>query len=363
MNKKINIFTSGRFHVLDLAKELKANDFDIKFYSYVPAKRLKSFGLNSEDYVSLFLPLLPFIALEKIFKNVEFFKKIKIFALDYLSAALMRKADFTIAMSGLFIKTLQKAKKENSIIIVERGSKHIVEQKRILENIPSLSGTDPVPPFDVKREVASYDLADVISVASRHVEESFSNFGNLSKKIFVNPYGVDLKDFYHEDAAKKYDVIIVGNWSYQKGVDLLWKACKDLNVSLLHVGAAGDCLFPEDVLFTHQDAVDQKELVHFYNHAKISCLASRQDGFGMVLSQAIACGLPLVCSMHTGGADLKILLQDSSNIYVMTTYDVENLKMNIKEALAAEKENYGDLEILSWTSYGKRYSEFLNTIL
>jgi glycosyltransferase involved in cell wall biosynthesis len=33
-------------------------------------------------------------------------------------------------------------------------------------------------------------------------------------------------------------------------------------------------------------------------------MASIQDGFGMVLTQALACGLPLICTTNTGGEDL-----------------------------------------------------------
>ena len=33
--KKINILSPGRFHVLDLARELAKNGYDVKFYSFL----------------------------------------------------------------------------------------------------------------------------------------------------------------------------------------------------------------------------------------------------------------------------------------------------------------------------------------
>lgn len=349
--------------MLDLAKQLVNCNYDVKFYSYLPPNRLRSFGLQKENYVSLFFPMLPFLFLEKIFRKNNFFKRLSVKALDAITSLYIRKADMTIAMSGLFITSLKKAKKSSSKVIVERGSKHILEQKRILEEIPSLKATIPVPEFDVKRELDSYQLADYISIASEHVKVSFLKYGNFDKKLFLNPYGVDLNDFYKKESEKKYDIIMVGNWSYQKGVDLLWKACQDLGLSLLHVGSQGDLEFPDNELFTHHDSVDQRLLVNFYNNAKIMCLPSRQEGLAMVQAQAIACGLPIVCSMHTGGQDLKSILDNTLNIQVMEHYTVDDLKDKMNKIKNSQYVEYGNLDKLTWNAYGKRYDEFLKKII
>ena len=41
---KINILSQGRFHMLDLARELDHTGFDIKFYSFIPTSRCIKFG-------------------------------------------------------------------------------------------------------------------------------------------------------------------------------------------------------------------------------------------------------------------------------------------------------------------------------
>jgi glycosyltransferase involved in cell wall biosynthesis len=48
----------------------------------------------------------------------------------------------------------------------------------------------------------------------------------------------------------------------------------------------------------------QDELVQHYGQAHCFLLVSIEEGFGMVLTQALACGLPLICSHNTGGEDL-----------------------------------------------------------
>lgn len=51
--------------MLDLARELSDNGFDVKFYSFVPKKRAMSFGLPGKCSASIFVPLSIFLALEK----------------------------------------------------------------------------------------------------------------------------------------------------------------------------------------------------------------------------------------------------------------------------------------------------------
>ena len=48
---KINILSQGRFHMLDLARELDHTGFDIKFYSFIPTSRCIKFGLQKKCIV------------------------------------------------------------------------------------------------------------------------------------------------------------------------------------------------------------------------------------------------------------------------------------------------------------------------
>lgn len=359
---KINIVSPGRFHVMDLARELDKQGFDVRFYSFVPDKRAEKYGLRRECNASLFLLMVPFLVLQRLFPS---WKIVTIKFQDWLTGLLMRPCDVLIAMSGNYVYTLKRAKRQGAVVILERGSKHILEQKRILESIPSLKGTKPVPDINVKRELEGYQLADYVSIASQHVWHSFVERGFPKGKLFVNPYGVDLRDFRPEPTEKEYDVVMVGGWNYQKGVDLLTQACRELKLSLLHVGGIGDMPFLKESGFTHIDPVDQKQLIHYYNKGRVFALASRQDGFGMVLSQALSCGLPLVCSKDTGGSDIADVTGMKDWIFEMEEYSVEALKRQILRALDFSKAcdpKALRLKNLSWEAYGKRYAAFLRSL-
>ena len=371
MNKiKINIFSPGRFHVCDLARELDKNGFDVKFYSFVPARRAEKFGLPRRCSSSLLIPMVPFLALERVFfKRSTWAKRLSIKVQDWLSSVIMRKCDICIAMSGNYILTTKKAKRQGALVIIERGSKHIIEQKAILDSNPNNNNLS-VPGFNYLRELESYQIADYIAIASQHVARSFYKHNYQKDKLFINPYGVDLSMFKpRPDVEKKYDVIMVGGWSFRKGCDLIVDALKDSELKFLHVGGIVDLEFPSLPNFNHVDAVDETQLVNYYNMAKIALLSSREEGLAMVQAQAIACNLPLVGSVDSGAEDLRDMVEYSEYITIIDKYTPECVKIAIECGLR-KYEQLDDklyagsaIENLTWSAYGKRYSLFLKEMI
>lgn len=367
---KINIVSPGRFHVCDLARELSRNGHDVKFYSFVPTKRAMKFGLPKECSASLVLPMAPFLLLsKKLFSKSKWAAKITILFQDWLTSVVMRKCDVCIAMSGSFVRTPRKAKKQGAIVFIERGSKHIMEQKRILDSIPNNKGKVTVPYWHIPREIEDYDLADYVAVASQHVVRSMLKYGYPENKLFVNPYGVDLSMFHPmENVNKEYDVIMVGGWGYRKGCDLIVEVIKQTNLRFLHVGSIVDMEFPKDKQFTHVPSVDQKELIHYYNKAKIFLLPSREEGLAMVQAQAIACNLPLVGSKDSGAEDLKAIVEHPEYVTIINDFTPSSVLTAINTALKLQKNLNGlqyagnAAEKLTWKAYGKRYSDFINKI-
>ena len=367
---KLNIFSPGRFHVCDLARELDKLGFDVKFYSYVPTSRAEKFGLPRKCCYSLFFLMAPFLILDKIlFKRSKQTKRLCSIIQDWISSVIMRKCDICIAMSGNYILTTKKAKKQGATIIIERGSKHIIEQKTILDSISKQSYSS-VPDFNYKRELESYKIADYISIASQHVAESFYKHNFPKDKLFINPYGVNLSMFKQiPNTGKKYDIIMVGGWSLRKGCDLIIEALKNSKLRFLHVGGIVDLEFPSLPNFTHINSVDESELIKYYNMAKIAILPSREEGLAMVQAQAIACNLPLVGSIDSGAADLKKIVEYPEYITIIDRYTPEcvnraiNYTLKKYEELGTKIYAGAAIEYLTWSTYGKRYSHFLDYII
>lgn len=376
---KINIASfGGRSHLLDTARELEKYGHEVRFYSYLPNRRSILFGLKKECNYSMYYLAIPFLGLFKTC-NILGLRKTKRYLyyvykriFDYLTAFYMKPCDVFIGQSPMHTYSLKYAKRRyNAITILERGTSHVIEQAKALDTNPSLKGKTSMPSPYLNYDLKGYSLADYISVGSAHVKASFLKHGFNQNKIFVNNYGFDLNQFKPTIlSSDSYDIIFVGQWSHRKGVDLLIEVCKRTNYKFLHVGNIVDVEFPELDNMTHQNAVPQHKLIEFYSKAKVFVLPSREEGLALVQAQAVACGLPIVCSKFTGGRDLRAYIDSDEWIIEMENLDVENLLQCIEKALQlsftqTSERNYinENFNEISWEGYGRRYDKFIKKIV
>jgi starch synthase len=373
---KINILSPGRFHVCDLARELAAHGHDVRFYSFVPKSRTHKFGLPD----ACARPVLIWVVLPLILSRVLGKMGLSNWAnhavnwwLDLVVSCLMEPCDVVIAMSGIFHRSITRAKsKWGSKILIERGSRHILSQKKILDELRLLnSKAKTVSESDVWHELRDYEIADRIVVPSRHVVESFVEFGVAEKRLFGNPYGVDLSMFSPTfTPSGKPTVLMTGSWCYRKGCDFLAEAMKETGYRLLHAGPQGDCPFPTEGWFETVGVLDQSILKNTYARAHVFVLPSREDGWGLVLAQALACGLSIVCSDKTGGRDLLEMMDDKNKVIIINSGDVDALREGIVKAMSFALDCQGLRQIsesareqMSWKAYGERYHHFLTNLV
>ena len=297
---RIAILTSGRFHVCDLARELDALGHDVLFYSCVPKFVTRRFGLPDRCNRSLFPILAPlFFLMRKTHKTKlrAITERLFIGALDALAARVIKPCDVFIGMSGMCTKTAVFARqKYNAKVWIERGSRHILSQQEILAALPACR---QVACFSVQREMADYALADTIVIPALHVERSFTERTVPHSKLFRNPYGVDFEMFPPTTAPVGIPptIIMAGNWSFQKGCDVLVQAWRQLpGTRLVHVGAISDCPLPMDMGFEHHHHVPQWQLREFYGHAHVFAFSLSPRGLGPGSSPSF--GLWAACSLH-----------------------------------------------------------------
>jgi phosphatidylinositol alpha-1,6-mannosyltransferase len=168
---------------------------------------------------------------------------------------------------------------------------------------------------------------DAFIAVSKFSAERFGKWSGLSmEQAFILPNSVDLKKFrpQNRDASltKRYGlksskvILTVGRLvseERQKGFDPVIEVMPELtkrfpNLKYLIVGSGGDLNRLEAkvkklglsncVIFTGY--VSESEKTAHYNLADVYVMPSRGEGFGIVLLEAAACGLPIVGSQVDG---------------------------------------------------------------
>jgi glycosyltransferase involved in cell wall biosynthesis len=378
---RIAILTSGRFHACDLARELAKHGHDVRFYSLVPPSRTRRFGLPDACNRWIGPRIGPLYLLTRATLNTRYAGSLLTLmsaAIDRVAARLIEPCDLFIGMSQMSLRSIDTVRRRfGAYAFLERGSRHILSQREILERLPRRAGAAaPIPRWAVHRELAEYALADTIVVPSRHAAESFIERGTPPHKVFRNPYGVDLSMFPPTPTpapSVRPTVVMAGAWSMQKGCDVLteaWRRLPHTRPRLLHVGPVHDAPLPRDAGFEHRGAVDQRRLTEVYGEAHVMALASRQEGLGLVLAQALASGLPVAATLPTGAEDLQDQLDDPDAVALVPADDVDAFSTALAAQLtraAAQPAGMRDQlgaarERVTWSAYGDRYDRMIRQL-
>lgn len=338
---KITLSVKGRFHAFNLAEQIQKNGFLQRLITTYPSFEVKKYGIRKDLIKSLFVhEVLVRIwrKSSKTFKvkyNFEYLLK-ELFDLN-VAINIKKNDDIFVGFSSNSLHSIRKAKKNGIITILERGSSHISYQNELLIQEYEKLGIkhNPIPGKIISKELKEYDEADYISIPSSFVEKSFVDQGVDPRKLIKVPYGVDIENFI---PMKKDDdvfrVVFCGALSVRKGVHYLLQAFSELNLpnsELILIGERQKEMEP----FLQQYQRDnikckgtfpEKELYKHYSQGSVFCLPSIEDGFGMVLGQALACGLPIICTENTGGPDL---IENGKEGFIIPIRDVEKLKEKI----------------------------------
>jgi glycosyltransferase involved in cell wall biosynthesis len=378
---KVILSVFGRFHIFNTAEELSKFDALYQFYTTYPKYFIKRWNINSTKYNTYpFLEILNRIR-SKFFRNIFndsiFLKKIYD---KLISITLSKDADIYISWGGYAYDSMLKAKKNDIKIILEIGSSHPFYAKNILEKEFKEYGSKVT--IDSKKNInwqlKTIEMADYISIPSSFVKRTFIEYGVPEEKLLVNPYGVDLSKFRQVDKQDNvFRIIFCGLLSLQKGSHYLLEAFYNLNLEnceLWHIGNILPEMHPfiekyksDKIIF--KGSYPQNELYKLYSQGSVFVMPSIQEGLALVQLQAMACGLPLICTTNTGGDDL--ITQDGEEGFVIPIRDVEAIEEKItymynNQDICYEMGQKAKKRVsngFTWSDYGRRYINNLEKIL
>lgn len=269
-----------------------------------------------------------------------------------------------------------EAKRRGMTTVLHRGSAHAATQYRLLREEFSRYGA-PTDLLDrsfsacrMERELEEYAMADYIEVPSSFALRSFVAEGVPATKLVRGFVGVDLSQFSPRPRRDDvFRVVYVGRLELQKGVQYLLEAFQALSLpgaELWLIGGVQPEFEPVLRRFAGVARVfgvrPKAELPDLLSQCSVFAIASIQEGMATVQPQAMACGLPVICTTNTGGDDI---ITDGQEGYIVPIRDVEALKDRLLHcyenrdacaemgAAARARVSTG----LTWQDYGRRMLE------
>ncbi len=172
-----------------------------------------------------------------------------------------------------------------------------------------------LPEQDFEHLVQETRMARFFLVASSFTRNSLIEHGAAPEAIRVIPYGVDSVRFHPavrppRSSAEPLRLLFVGRINERKGLRYLLRALQDLPHGLVHLTICGRVLDGAEELrngslpVTLRPSVSADELVQAYQDADLFVLPSIAEGFGQVLLEALASGLPILSTTATAAPDL-----------------------------------------------------------
>ncbi len=313
-----------------------------RFIASYPRFSLKRFKISQNKVLS-FWPLelicrgfykIPLANKKKV---LDYFK---VAGFDTLTRSRLRQPDILCGYSGFSVLSFRQARQQGISTILLRGSTHISYQKEILEEEYRRYGlkVQPVNQRILERELQEYELADRIVVSSHWVKRTFTERGVLAEKMRVVPEGVHLLDFFPASAPRleedrQFRILFAGQTGFRKGVLYLLQAVKELNLPDCQVwllGSIEEAIKPflskyEDI-FKYFGPVPRSDLTRYYSGADVFVLPSIEDGWGLVVGEAMACGTPVIVSQNAGSAEMVV---EGETGFVVPVREVEILKAKI----------------------------------
>ncbi|MCX7801134.1 MAG: glycosyltransferase family 4 protein [Fimbriimonadales bacterium] len=328
---RLCLSTTVQAHTFDVARELQRRGQLAALFSGYPRRKLASRGLAGREIVCNPLPVLGGLLVnrltrsQKVALRTEPWPKI---LFDRWVSRRLPDCDAFMATSSVGLFSGREAKRRGAIWICDRPCSHILTQEGLLREEHERWGQrwPGIHRRIIERELEEYRESHAVLVASTFAFSSFRDHGFPEARLWLIPYGVDLRRFHPAGSPdpEGFLVLFVGQMSLQKGVPYLLDAfvkVKHPKKRLVLVGA-GALPFAQCPDMQVTGPLPQYKVRDWMSKAHVLVLPSIQDGYGMVVDQAMACGCPCVVSRNAGAADA---IQEGLNGYTFRARDVEEL--------------------------------------
>jgi glycosyltransferase involved in cell wall biosynthesis len=260
---------------------------------------------------------------------------------DRQVAAMLPECEVFQGATGQCLESLQAARRRGAVTVVDSVTAHIGQFGEALDRECAAFGVRPPLPARLRQRIEQeYSQADVIRVMSEVSRQTFLARGVAQEKVVVAspPFCVD--EFpqaeFRQDVFRVCFVGLIEPW---KGFHYLLEAFEALALAdseLVLWGGPGARPITNYLqehtrrnprIMVRPVSVRQVGYGSVYGQSSVFVLPSLSDGFGYVVGEAMACGVPVIVTSATGAADL---VRDGVNGYVVPPADAGAIRDRLR---------------------------------
>lgn len=322
----ITIVVLGKFHAFDIALELQKQNRLNRLISSMPMSVARKYDIELTRYRGL--PI--FEVLRRVYRFFYHREQDTWLPKLFTKVAMIfihKSSQVIIGYTGNSFEIFGSPKFDSCLKILDKASTHTLSNIELISAAAKYHNKEWKPNHNsfVQRELLEYGLANIITVPSSFVLQTFVANGVEKSKLLQIPYAVSEKKFENlqiNNHKEERAVLFVGQISARKGVGVLINAMEIVrqtlpDVSLWLVGATTESI-DETVLnktwIKRLGILRGQDLYDKYMQASIFCLLSFEEGLALVLTEAIQCNLPIVATENTGARDL---IDDGINGFIV----------------------------------------------
>lgn len=234
----------------------------------------------------------------------------------------LEPCDYVHGIPGQCRWTFESARRQGIATVLNHATGPVCQWVRIMEPEYRRVGLrlEDFCPYDeayFAGEHREYELADWHCAASSVVKAQLIEEGIPPERIWQVSYGADQTIFHGPTdppaRGEGFRIVFAGQLGLRKGVKTILEALTLAGRPGWRLGCYGALLdeakhdlaqYHGEVPLDFHGPVPQKRLAEVFRAGSVMVLPSLEEGFGLVVPQALSCGLPVIVSDRVGAKDL-----------------------------------------------------------
>lgn len=294
------------------------------------------------------------------------------------AARLMQDCDVVHFVQSVGWVAAEKMKRRGSTVICDMREVHPQFQADILAEEAHQLGIElPVSGSNYNHRVLEeISLADYIFCPSSSAKRTFVARGISEHKLVVCPYGVDAGNSASTKTRAtrpEFRILFLGQVRMQKGVHYLLEGFRKAGLANARLILAGPVdpayrvvLDRYSGLFEELGSVAHSQVHEQYLDADVFVMPSLADSYGLVVSEAMSAGLPVIISENTG---MSNFIKDGREGFVVPIRDSEKIAEKLTflyehrdQGIAMGEAGIATARSLDWNNYHTVCANFYRSL-